>query len=805
MKKLLFFLTIITIGCNVNKTDLISDINIDVNEKAIYSNDSSQIVDFIIFPTEPNSIWVINRNGPGYNLNVKDSSWSLLDSRFGKYSSGIKNRYFFKDPVNSDLLWLGNFHGGLRIFNQSTDSFTKFPHIKPVSSILFLKKFVLVGTWRGFYKIDRKTLISTKISQISEIQIDNLEALNDNEVLVNYKYCYNITTDNLERLDPPSKEICDKKEGPNYKLVFFKDNTLKLSIGDLEEEIKFYCMFKNNILIDENNIWIPSRNLKDGILKYTFSNSTKANIDIGYDFYNSDIVNDKDFIWFYKKSTILCFNKLDYTAKIIQLDTDIHNMTVDSKNLYFNTWKTIQIWSKDYLLSESYSTKQANDEENKFQNLVDSLDIYHSDDFDDYYNSYKLIQKRFEASTNARILKKIGYLKGPIASKLIYSNRDIKKIEKIIHDNIKEDDIKASAYLQLAEMANHKGNLKQSLYFDSILVKQYPEYRTDNYQYRIEKVREYDKKIDSLITENLPKDELLWETGNAYFELFKYVGPSTEASTTNMSYPFQFYNELLEKYPDSKYADNAAIRMFSHLEGGSHEGGDNSYNLTAIDEYKKLLKKYPDTELKPFVYHTISRLYFECEMSFSEKPKYYKFAREYAELTLNNYPNYSEVESVTYLLQEIDKNLSHSLWEFIIESDKAGYTISEPINITFSLKNIDSTPKTIRIPVDNNIPHFLLNIYRYSIDKNVGGHDIMEIEPNIAEYNKEFRDTIIGINQTYVEKWNIKRNARKDLGKGPGSFNISEEGRYLIRASCQGSYYAMFIPSDPIWITVKKD
>jgi len=805
MKKIFFFLTIITIGCNVNKTDLISDINIDINEKAIYNNDSSQIVDFIISPTEPNSIWVINRNGPGYNLNVKDSSWSLLDSRFGKYSNGIKNRYFFKDPVNSDLLWLGDFHGGLIIYNYTTNSFTKFPQIRPVSSILFMKKSVLIGTWRGFYKVDRKTLIATKISQISEIRIDKLEALNDEEVLVNYKYSYNIITDNLEQLKPTTKEICDKKEGPNYKLVFFMDDTLKLSIGDLEDDIKYYCIFKNNILIDENNIWIPFRNLKDGILKYAFSNSTKVNVDIGYDFYNFEIVNDKDFIWFYKKSTILCFNKLDYTSKIIQLDTDIHNMTIDSKYLYFNTWKTIQVWSKDYLMSKSYSTKLANDEENQFQNLVDSLDIYHIDDFNDYYNSYKLIQTRFEVSTNARILKNIGYLKGPIARKLISNYTDIKKIEKIIQDIIQEDDISASAYLQLVEMANHKGDLKQSHYFDSILVKQYPEYRSDNYQNRIEKVREYDKIIDSLITDNLPKDELLWETGNAYFELFKYVGPVTEASTTNMSYPFQFYNELLEKYPDSKYADNAAIRMFSHLEGGSHEGGDNSYNLIAIEEYKKLLKKYPDTELKPFVYYTISRLYVECEMSYSEKTKYYKFAREYVELILNNYPNYSEIEGVTYLLKEIDKNLSHSLWEFIIESDKTDCTTSESINITFSLKNNDSTPKTIKIPADKNIPYFLLNIYRYSIDKNVGGSDIMKIEPNIAEYNKGFRDTIIEINQTYIEKWNIKRNARKDLGKGPGSFNISQEGRYLIRASCQGNYYAKFVPSNAIWITVKKE
>ncbi len=331
MKKIFYLLLIIISGCNLNESDSTSGIDIDIKENAVYYNDSSQIVDFFISPTEPNSIWVINRNGPGYNLNVKDNSWCILDSRFGKYTSGIKNRYLFKDPINFDLLWLGDFHGGLIIYNYSTESFTNFPQTKPVSSILFLKKSVLIGTWKGLYKIDRKTLMSTKISQISEIYIDNIVALNDEEVLVNYKYSYNIITDNLEQLNPNTKDICYKKEGKNYKLVFFVDNTLKLSIGDLKDDIKYYCIFKNNVLIDENNVWIPSRNLKDGILKYAFANNTKVNIDIGYDFYNSEVVNDKDFIWFYKKSTILCFNKLDYTSKIIQLDTDIHNMTLDTK------------------------------------------------------------------------------------------------------------------------------------------------------------------------------------------------------------------------------------------------------------------------------------------------------------------------------------------------------------------------------------------------------------------------------------------------------------------------------------------
>ena len=805
MKKIILFIIIFITACNLNTTDTISGINIDIKEFAIYHNDSSQIVDFLISPIDSNKIWVINRHGLGYNLNVKDSSWENLDSQFGKYSNGIENRSLYKDVENLDLLWLGDFHGGLTIYNISSNSFTNFPQIKPVSSILFLRKYVFIGTWRGLYKVERKTLKSTKISQIAEIYVSDIEELTDDEILVNYKYKYNYITEILEQLKPTTKEICAKREVNNFDLIFFSDNTLKIRKNNIEKKLKFPCFSKDNIIIDDNTIWLPARNLKDGIIKYSYPSNKKLTIDIGYDFYNYKVVDDEEYIWFYLKNKILYFNKSNHVTKSIQLDADINNMTFDTKYLYFNTWKNIQIWSKDYIMSKAFIVKQVIDEENNFQNLLDSLDIYHINNFIDYYNSYKYIRAIFEISTNERILKKIGYLKEPIPRKLLHNYNDLNEVEDIIQNIIQENDIKASTYLLLVEMANYNGQLKQSLYFDSILEKTYPEYRNSRYQNKIQKVRKYNKIIDSLIDGNMPEDEYLWEIGNAYSELFRYVGPITEVSSTNMTFPYQFYKKLIKKYPESKYADNAAIIMFSHYEGSSHEGGDNSYNLTAIKEYKKLLKKYPDTELKPFVYHSICRLYIGGEVTFREKPKYYRLARHYAQLILKNYPDYEKRENVIYFLREIDKHLSQSLWEFKIKSNKNDYTTNEPIYIDFSLKNIDSMNKTIKIPVDNNIPSFSMIIYKYSLDKKVGGYDIMKLESNIAEYNKEFRDTIIEMGQTYNEYWDIKKTARKDLRKSPGSFNIYEEGRYFISSYCQGNFYSNLVPSNTIWITVKKE
>ena len=95
--------------------------------------------------------------------------------------------------------------------------------------------------------------------------------------------------------------------------------------------------------------------------------------------------------------------------------------------------------------------------------------------------------------------------------------------EKIFNELIKEEDIKASVYLQLVELANQQGKLDESIYFDSVLIQNYPRYRSSYFKEQMHQVHKCKSTIDSLNKIKIPADKKLFEIGSAYYELFKMV------------------------------------------------------------------------------------------------------------------------------------------------------------------------------------------------------------------------------------------------------------------------------------------
>jgi hypothetical protein len=311
--------------------------------------------------------------------------------------------------------------------------------------------------------------------------------------------------------------------------------------------------------------------------------------------------------------------------------------------------------------------------------------------------------------------------------------------------------------------------------------------------------------IKTIYTSKLSEDIRLWRLGKSYYDLFCHVGPETEASTINMSFPFMYLDSLLKKHPTSIYADDAEFLMLSHFEGGSHEGGDNSYNLKAIEEYKLIIKKYPTTEFVPDIYYKICILYYECESSFNDKPKYYRLALDYANKLLVEYPTYAKEKNIADLKKSIELSFTKVLWDLKIVSNKTDYQPNEPVEITFKLKNIGNQSKSIQILKDNQIPNFSLWIERYPFYKHATTYEVIQIERATENYNKAKIDTIIEVQQTYSETWSVENNARDSFRKAPGKFVLDKPGRYKIYAYGSENCFDHSIPSNIIWININEN
>lgn len=809
MRNIIFFIPLLLLGCNQNTPHIQienwenSNINIEIQEKVVFKTDSIFIVDLMISPIDSNKIWVFNKRGSAYELGLKDTSWTSLNKRFGKYSSRIKSENLFYDDWDANLIWIGNFHKGLIAYDIAKNSYLEFPEICPISSTLFLKESVFFGTWRGLYKFDRSSDTAIKIVHTSGIHVNAIEKINKNELLINYEYRYNHKTDSDLTEDSITKEIYSRKTKHNFQLISYFDDVLNIHKDDILKSFTFPNFSFKNIIVDEEVIWLPYHDLADGIKKYSFPENKTLNIYVGYDFVNYKIANDNDYIWFFKGNKVLCLSKSDNSIKSIDLEFSINHLIVDPNYVYMNTWHSIEIWSKDYLLDNAISIEEVVNEEAEFSNLLGSIRIYSDSDFSEYYERYKQLQIAFQNTSNSRILEKLSSLKKSIPYRIPYDKIDLKQLNKEYLDKIEEDDIKASVYVIASKHANYKANFKESLTIDSILLKNYPQYRTDIHIFSIDKIKEYYPNIKNLETSDLSGDGYLWKIGNAYYELFRYVGPRTEASTADMTLPFQFFKNLVEEYPDSEYADNAEIFMFTYREQGSHEGGYIENNLMLVNEYKKLLAKYPNTEQKPYVYHNICRLYVDPFSSFEERTIYLNLAKEYAQKILVEFPDYEHTEEVRNDLAAIEQKLPQTLWKLEIESNKKVYSPDEPIYITFSLKNIDDKPKQIKLSTVNKIPNFIIFIEKYPFDAQSNRGERLKLERDINTYIEHRLDSTILPNQIYTAKWDIKKIARRSFSGGQGSYNIREEGRYRVE-SYAGSN-SIPVPSNVIWFSIKNN
>jgi hypothetical protein len=785
---------------------------IDIRDTARYTNDSAGIENFLISPLDSNKILTVNTNGWAYELNLADGSWERLDHKFGTYAWGLQKGNFFIDPENKNVLWACNFHRGLILYDIAAKNYREIPAVEAFLSICFLKEAVFIGTMHGLYKFDRKSGEANLVSQIGETNVSSIEKVSDSLLLMNGKFLYNYISGNIGDTYSKDEAAAVKKSAFSFELTAFPDNTLTIKSHNIIKRFSYPYYFLKNIIIDENCVWMPCPDLKNGIVRYSYTGNSIDTIPIGYSFSQNTItpykvVNDVSEICFYNSEAALFFNKSDHTTRTFQVDdiSSIHNIYLDPDFLYANTWHSIEIFSRDYIRSVAYNIDRLILEEDGFKRYTDSLQIYKWDnDFVSYYRSYRTIQAKFGLSTNKRIKSALESFRNGAVYKTPCSTKELLELTNTYLDNIQEEDIKASIYLKLVTLSNYEGRLKESLKFDAILKQDFPGYRTAYHIQQMNEVAASYDRIKKISSSAAAPDEKLWKLGNAYYNLFLHVGPETEASTINMKFPFHYFEKLIRQYPGSRYADNAEFMILSHQEGSSHEGGDNSYNLEAIEKYRKFLKKYPGSALTPDVWYAIGRLYFECDADFADKPKYYELAKTFMLKLTSKYPKYSKIKDARNLLQEIEKYLPGVLWDLEIESDKKEYSSIDPVFIFFRLKNISGQPKTITISADKNISNFALWIERYPFDEHATTLERIILERSIGEYIKSKKDTIIGPGKYYSEKWNIKINARDDWSYAPGYFKIETEGRYKINAYSPGNRTDQPIPSNTIWITVSK-
>lgn len=797
------FLFLVSCKTEFRKRDSKPFINIDINGMASFGNDAIDIEDFIFSPVDSNVVWILNSDGHSYELSLKDSTWTRLDKRLGTYSKGLRKKNIVKDSKYSNLIWLSANEHDLLVYDVVNDTLHVFNNIKFFNSICFLDSIVAVGTINGLYIIKREQNQVYKSKGIYGMEVNKVEDNSGKSLLINGTIVYDYRHDIVQNVRSVKKKMYACKRVNNLLLVNWANDLVVIQSGKVRRKFAYPNNLFDNIVVDEKAVWLPFKDLRYGIIRFDFVNNILDTIRISRYIGEYKVADDKEYIWFYTESSVFIFNKTTYQTNFLELDKSYYNTVMDSLYFYGNTSERFDIYEKTYLLKLAEDYRPLLIEENQFKKTVDSLEIHQIDDFKTYYKCYKLLSAKYGNSNNPAIKSGLNDIKNEFMWRLPKSYKKLVSLERYIIDSVQDIGLIAKYYLGIIQYCNQHGKLHQSLKYDSILKEQFPQRRSVYHSGQMNEVAKSYSIIKAINASGLPHDVRLWKLGKAYYDLFFHVGPITECSSFDMTYPFLYLDSLLKIYPNSEYADDATFLKISHIEGSTHEGGDNSFNLEAIKIYLAFLNKYPQTVFAAEVYHRISLLSHEGSQEVGDEYKLFNAALKYADIVISQYPEYAEIEEVIRLRESIRFSLSGILWKLKIKANKKAYLLGEPVEVTFNFTNTDTIPQTIQVFKDKLLPNFRIIVKKYYNEESLDLRDCLKLDRNIESDNFAKQDTLIRKKMSFTEVWDITKCARDSYYEPCGKFELREPGFYSITAYAYLHPTGHEITSNTVYFKIK--
>lgn len=635
--------------------------------------------------------------------------------------------------------------------------------------------FEFAGTPSGLYKIDSKTKYGIIVEKLAEFNVRYIIREGDNILRLNDGLRYDISN-NLVSGTYKKDNIKAVRQTDKLILAQLFDETLLLIKENDTTRISNYTGESlDNVVFDKEYIWIPV-DLRKGIYRYSIGTGNLDLIKIGYDFRNYSVQGNDSLLLITNNEGVLEFNKNNHKAYFVKSGEDQQS---DSDKVDV--------------------TKLILQETPFFSYVSEELTLFTGGDIRSSYEKFLEINSRFQKSPNKRIQDKLTELKASLPALLPYSFDQAKTLERFCTDTVRDNDVIAGFYLHMIKMAIYEGRLKDALYYDGLLSNKYPDSGNEAHTSIIQKVKQTDAYLSSL-SKDLPEDEYLWLTGKAYYDLFLVAGPVGKGNI-NMTFPFSFLKKLKKNFPAGNYADNADYLMLSHIEGMA--SGDANLYQKVLKEYKALMLKYPTSELQPHFMERFAKMAFHYKPEDGNRIKYLEESQKYLTDLQNAYPAYFRDNNIQSLSMEVEEGLSKCRWKFSVDTRKKSLNLNEPVVLTFTMTNIDSIPKALKVSDDAGIPNFIISVQHYGLYADYLIEELT-IQPDFRYYIKSVSDTSVAPGASYSETWNIRDRARNSFSQPAGKFVFNQAGRYKITCQPINDSFSGFIKPETITITLSE-
>jgi len=502
------------------------------------------------------------------------------------------------------------------------------------------------------------------------------------------------------------------------------------------------------------------------------------------------------FLGFYSELGLSFFDKYTCQFQVLQLPFGHkmpRNFTSNHQFIfltYENHWEIID-FSK---LEPAFHRSSVLDEYKVFEREWYEQQQGARDDFYKTYEVYLTIYSHYKNSENPKIKAAQEQFASMIAYPLFVAPDSVmERVAKDFDTGRFDPSVSCKIALGLLRYYGKHGRLEAAYSLLGVLENEPCIHQEmDEHAQIIQLVKTTKHQLDSLAQLNLSADEKLYATGQIWFEfsLKKRWFQYTDDPRRDLEQAYDYFRKLIQQYPNSPWADNAAYALFHYVDYQASTTDDETPNgddRQAYLAFTQFLKDYPHADQKPTVLLRLAIVMIRGLSDWNFDPATMEQVAGYLETIAQEYPEFAKKESrYSKALGDLNWKNWSVRWSLKLAVTKDTIRFQDTIQLRLGLRNHSNHSQTL----DSN---FLLawreglRLHLHQIrDKNCdqiwGDFPLIPVQSSFGTSS-----ITLAPGATYEESFFL---AQKSINKNdkPGQFELVRKGTYLYNMSYRHPY-----------------
>lgn len=664
-------------------------------------------------PVEQDKIWFTGVSDPK-EMDLHTGQASPLIPRLGEWAqSGFRDSSGWAlDPYEPDCIWFARFHDGAVRWNRKTGQAVRFHEAQPATCFFFQPDFVWVGTANGLYRYTRRTGKMVSEKNFPTEWVNHL-LLRGDTLIANNKTWYLPSGGQYGEWRAPWADVYCKNFHFNarragHTLLSGNDENGPVNIlwtrnGQLYHFGSDFMLAWAYVRGDEvwghdqyNNGTMKLLDLKTGkIWPFYFSNEFNLrafNANSNYVFCR--IYGDREYVLVEKRSGesfVVEHLNLEKARCIEMDDYNVYVLFEDRFEIINLNWLISKSTPKGRYLQRIAAYRQAGPKfdlrEDDFFSAIEkfnALRTEYSGQKDDWYTS--MLENAWSSALNTL------YKHGPDTLDLVARDWKAGKFAP---------EQKADVAAALFQHYGRHALLKQSETWGKICLERvdalkgyrWTKSTLENTVRMVEKTR---YRLDSLDRLQPAPDARLMGEADIFLDYCRGTGWFEGEACYDIRLATQRYEKIVREYPQGEWADNAAFALLGNTCYGCGEGP----GIEEARQYERILKKYPDSDLKPQIWLTLASIYFsitEYEEDESALHTLLQQSQRYFDLAAEAAPDLAKNDDNKWLADHLATARERSSWQFSAAPEKAAIRPGEPARLILSIKNETKQPRKLQL------------------------------------------------------------------------------------------------------------